>query len=322
MADPWEEFAGNYPIHEESYALTNIIKENDIKHFSDYDIEEANRIFSSVIKASAGEVPFDGQVQEMFIPSPEVANGIPVSIYKPSNCVQTPAILIYLHGGGLILFDRKCFEPTLQLIAMEAGCIVVNVEYRLLPNQVNGHAPFDDAKVVASWVLENKQKVGGSPESKVGIGGDSAGGQISASVANDLHGLDFQILIYPNVDTGPTQPSVDEFANVPLLSKADIQWFIRHMAKALPDHLTDPRVNVVTRTDLTSAPSALVLLAQLDTIRDSGMMYAEKLRAAGVKVRIVVIEGVPHCFFMCPGVFKTKCQEAYGHIANFIKDFQ
>ncbi|BFZ18808.1 hypothetical protein BsWGS_21847 [Bradybaena similaris] len=322
MADPWEEFARNYPIHEESYAFTNVMKTNSVKHFHEYELEEAHQVYTSMIKAGAGEISFDGQVQEMLIPSPDVASGIPVSVYKPNKCAAAPAILIYFHGGGLVLLERKCFETSLQIIAMEAGCIVVNVEYRLLRNPEDGHASFDDGRAVASWVLENKEKVGGCPESKVGLGGDSAGGQISASVALDVPGLEFQILIYPNVDTGLTTASVEEFINNPVLSKADICWFIKHMARALPDHLTDPRVNVVTRTDLGSAPPALVLLAQIDTIRDSGMLYAEKLRAAGVRVRIVVIEGVPHCFFICPGVFKTKCQEAYGHVVNFLKDFQ
>lgn len=102
----------------------------------------------------------------------------------------------------------------------------------------------------------------------------------------------------------------------------DVQWFSKHSIDRIPGNVTNPKINGMARTNTELSPPALVLLADLDPLRDSGMAYAEKLRGAGVSVRIVIIEGVPHIFFGLPGVFKTKCEEAYGHVVQFLKELQ
>uniref|UniRef100_A0A0B7BJR1 Alpha/beta hydrolase fold-3 domain-containing protein n=1 Tax=Arion vulgaris TaxID=1028688 RepID=A0A0B7BJR1_9EUPU len=322
VQDPWEEYLKTYKVHEESYAFTGALAAHSVQPFNKYSIEDARQVFPAIFKAAAGEIEFDGQVEELVIPSPYVTSGIPSSVYKPRNRAANPAILVYFHGGGLIILDRKSYETALKIIARDAGCVIVNVDYRLLHSTGKGLDPFDDAVAATKWVLANKERVGGSPSSKVGVGGDSAGGQLSACVTNEVKGLAFQILVYPHVDTSMSQPSVTEFINVPVLSKYDAEWFVNLASQALPNYHTDPRINPMIRTSTKQSPPTLVLLAQLDPIRDCGLVYAEKLKADGVRVRIVVIEGVPHIFFGLCAVFKTKCQEAYGHVVQLIKEFQ
>uniref|UniRef100_A0A0B7BJQ6 Alpha/beta hydrolase fold-3 domain-containing protein n=1 Tax=Arion vulgaris TaxID=1028688 RepID=A0A0B7BJQ6_9EUPU len=322
VQDPWEVCLKSYKVHEESYAFINGLAAQSVQPFHKYTLEEAREVFPAVFNAAAGEIEFDGEVEELVIPSPYVTSGILTSVYKARNRAANPAILVYFHGGGLIILDRKSVETALKTIARDAGCIVVNVEYRLLNGPGKDYDPFNDAVTATEWVLANKKRVGGSPSSKVGVGGDSSGGQLSACVTNEIKGLAFQILVYPHVDMSLGQPSITEFANAPGLSRLDIDWFVKWMSKALPDYLTDPRVNPMVRSSTKQSPPTLVLVAQLDIIRDSGLVYAEKLKADGVKVKTVVIEGVPHGFFGLCAVFKTKCQEAYGHVVHFIKEFQ
>uniref|UniRef100_A0A0B7BIK5 Alpha/beta hydrolase fold-3 domain-containing protein n=1 Tax=Arion vulgaris TaxID=1028688 RepID=A0A0B7BIK5_9EUPU len=322
VQDPWEEYLKTYKVHEESYAFTGALAAHSVQPFNKYSIEDARQVFPAIFKAAAGEIEFDGQVEELVIPSPYVTSGIPSSVYKPRNRAANPAILVYFHGGGLIILDRKSYETALKIIARDAGCVIVNVDYRLLHSTGKGLDPFDDAVAATKWVLANKERVGGSPSSKVGVGGDSAGGQIAISVTNDVQGLDLQILMYPHADTVLNFPSVTEFKNVPGLSKADIDWFVHWTSLELPHQLTDPRINAMARTNLELSPTTLIVAAQLDTLRDSGVAYAKKLRAAGVEVQLETIEGVPHAFFGMCAIFKTKCPEAYGHVVKFIKKFQ
>ena len=84
--------------------------------------------------------------------------------------------------------------PPYQVLCQDSGCIIVSVEYRLLPHPTHKLAPFDDGLTVTEWVLANKTRIGGHRVSKVGIGGDSAGGQISAVTIGQLEeDLDFQV---------------------------------------------------------------------------------------------------------------------------------
>ncbi|KAH9502900.1 hypothetical protein Btru_074749 [Bulinus truncatus] len=265
---------------------------------------------------------FMGDKQEIIIPSPYTSEGIPVSIYRPNSIPEVPVIWIYYHGGGLVLCSRETHEEALKVIASRSGIIIVNVEYRLLPNPQSPLAPFDDVVVAAKWVLENKEAVGGKRNSKVGVGGDSAGGQLAASVTNEVQGLDFQILIYPLTDTDSSNPTFEEFKNVPGLNQDAVRWFFQNSLFQIPDYKTNPRINVMARTNTKLSPPALILLAELDPLRGCGLDYAEKLKAAGVDVQCKVVEGVPHAFFTLMGVFPKKTDEAYTEIVNFLKKYQ
>uniref|UniRef100_A0A0B7BFI8 Alpha/beta hydrolase fold-3 domain-containing protein n=1 Tax=Arion vulgaris TaxID=1028688 RepID=A0A0B7BFI8_9EUPU len=322
MAGPWEQFTKLYTIDKELLDFTELLVKSGIKPFSSYTLDEARKTFLNFCVTAAGDVKFDGHVSEITVPSPDAKAGIPVSVYKPTKVAATPAILIYFHGGGLVLFERKCLETALKKVAMDSGSIILNVEYRLLPDQCSGYGPFNDGVTVTKWVLENKQKVGGQPGSKVGVGGDSSGGQIAISVTNDVQCLAFQVLIYPQCDTGLKKPSVTEFAACPILPAPDLNWFINLVSKDLPNQDTDPRVCPLARTNLKTSPPTLILIAEIDPLRDGAVAFSEMLKSAGVDVTSEKITGVPHIFFGMCGVLKTKCAESYCHVVKFIKRFQ
>ena len=258
----------------------------------------------------------------MTIPSPYDPQGMEATVYKPESCPENPTILVYFHGGGLILNTRHCMKSTLKTISMESGAIVVNVEYRLLPNKKSPCAPFEDGITATRWVLANKTAVGGTKTSKVGLGGDSSGGHITACITNEVMGLDFQILVYPVADTSLSQSSFKELEHLPILNGKSMRWIFENSMDHIPNHVKDPRYNPMARTNTETSPPALIVLAELDPLVGSGLAYAEKLRAAGVPVRCEVIRGVPHDIFTSRTVTKTVSAQAFGYVIDFIRKFK
>ena len=269
-----------------------------------------------------GTVDFAGVTTEMTLPSPHDPEGIAVTVYKPKSCVKNPAILIYFHGGGLVLCTRQCRDATMKVIAMESGSIVVNSSYRLLPNKDSPCAPFEDGVAVTRWVMANKTVVGGTESSKVGVGGDSSGGHITAVITNDITDLDFQILVYPVADTSLSQESCREFEDLPILDMKTMRWIIDNSMAYIPNHAKDPRYNPMARTNTELSPPALFVLAELDPLVGGGLEYAEKLRTAGVPVQCEVLKGVTHDVFICRTVMKTMSAKAYSLVVDFLKKFQ
>ena len=158
-------------------------------------------------------------------------------------------------------------------------------------------------------------------ESKVGVGGDSAGGQIAACVTNDIEDLDFQVLVYPITDLSRSQQSFTEFTTTPGLTLEALNWFFDNSLDLIPDAAQNPSLNPMVRSDMATSPPAIIVLAELDPLRDCGLEYGEKLRKAGVPVECHVIKGVPHSFFRMCAVYKTKTAEAYAPIIDFLKTF-
>lgn len=206
MAGPFDGLK-SYEIHQEFRDCVDHLIKNGAKPFSTYQITDARKAFHSICLTAAGTFKFDGQVHEKKISSPHCKDGIPVSVYIPNKLAAEPAILVYFHGGGLCMFERKYYEPALQMVAQDAGCIVVNSDYRLLPESPP-MSPFDDGVAVVKDVIANKASYGGKPGSKVGVGGDSSGGQIAVSVTKDVPGLDFMVLMYVHADQKLSKPSI------------------------------------------------------------------------------------------------------------------
>ena len=203
----------------------------------------------------------------MTIPSPHDAKGIEVTVYKPDSCPENPTILVYFHGGGLIVGARRCMASPVKIWSMESGAIVVNVEYRLLPNKEAPYAPFDDGITATQWVLANKTTLGGTETSKVGLGGDSSGGHITACVTNEVMGLDFQILLYPVADTSLSQSSYVEHEHNPNLDMKTMKWIWKHSMDYIPNHVENPRCNPMARTNTETSPPALFVVPWWAVVR-------------------------------------------------------
>jgi acetyl esterase len=178
--------------------------------------------------------------------------------------------------------------------------VVVSLDYRLAPEHPFP-AGFDDCLAATKWVAENIAELGGDGD-RILVGGDSAGGNLSAAVAIAVREtgprLAAQFLIYPGVDFDPEAdyPSRAENAEGYFLTVEDMLWF---GAQYIPEGIdsSDPRLSPIKTTDLSGVAPAVVGVAEFDPLRDEGLAYAKALADAGVEVTARRYDGMIHGFF-------------------------
>jgi acetyl esterase len=229
------------------------------------------------------------------------ADGVPVIVYWPEGDGPHP-VFIWVHGGGWVIGSAAESDVTARDLCNRAGCMVVNVDYRLAPEHPFP-APYDDVVTATRWVQSTIASLGGDPK-RVAIGGDSAGGNLSAAVAQSMpDAFVAQVLVYPVTDCRMDRsPSLDENAEGYLLTKAGMIWFRDHYLSGGTDP-ADVRVSPITALPeaLSSVPPAIVITAEFDPLRDEGEAYAHAMRDAGVEVELHRYDGHIHAFFSMLG---------------------
>ena len=227
------------------------------------------------------------------------AGPIPIRVYRPRAATPRSAATVFFHGGGFVLGDLDTHDSVCRSLASGAGHVVVAVDYRLAPEHPWPAAP-DDCYAAFCWVVENARALGIDP-ARIGVAGDSAGGNVSAVVCLDAKtrggpSPKAQLLMYPATELRRSMTSHRTFAEGFLLTKADIDWFIDHYVPGGGDALDHPRASPFKAKDLSGLPAAFVQTAAFDPLRDEGMAYAERLAAAGVKTVSRCYEGLIHGF--------------------------
>lgn len=240
------------------------------------------------------------RVVDRTVPGP--AGRIPVRVYTPTVASQHPG-LVYFHGGGFVLGTLDSADRACRDLANLAGYVVVSVDYRLAPEHPFP-AAVEDAYAAAKYVIEHDSEFG-MDASRVAVGGESAGGNLAAVTALKCRQdagppLTFQLLIYPQVDFADQSPSMREFANGHFITSDLIAYFERHYLRTAADRRHQD-VSPLT-ADLRGLPSAFVLTAECDPLRDQGEAYARKLEQAGVPVTLKRYEGMIHPFFSLAGI--------------------
>jgi acetyl esterase len=225
-------------------------------------------------------------------------------IYRPLGAGASLPVLVYFHGGGFSIGSIRSHDPFCRLLANEASCIVVAVEYRLGPEH-KFPAAHDDALDSFAWVARHAAELGGDAE-RIGVGGDSAGANLATNVARlarQRTGASpiFQLLIYPTVDATKGWPSSEEFKDGYFLTAEHIRWFFAQYIDDA-DERFDPRASPLLANDLASMPPAHLVTAGFDPLRDEGRAYAARLRDVGVQVTHVEYGTLPHMFVSLTGV--------------------
>ena len=249
------------------------------------------------------------RVEDRAIPGP--AGPIGIRIYWPStdagDGAGTPVVLFF-HGGGWVVGDLDTYDGTARQHAVGADAIVVSVDYRLAPEHPYP-AAVEDAWAATLWVAEHAHEIG-ADTTRMAVAGDSAGGNISAVVAQltrdnaDRGGspIAFQLLWYPATLWDASLPSFTENAAAPILDTKAVAAFSRCYAGEVD--LADPPPGMAPgrAKHLGGLPPAYIGVAGHDPLRDDGIRYGELLAASGVEVEVHNAETMVHGYLGYAGV--------------------
>jgi acetyl esterase len=213
-------------------------------------------------------------------------------------------LVAFFHGGGWVLCGLDSHDEACRQLANGTGAIVMSVDYRLAPEHRFPTAA-EDAYAATRWLADHGADLGGDP-ARLAVAGDSAGGNLAASVAlmaRDRGGpaLVFQLLVYPVLDHSFDTGSYKENATGYFLTVDAMRWF---WAQYLGPHGdgSDPYVSPLRAADLSGLPPAHVVTAEFDPLRDEGEAYAARLSAAGVPTEARRYDGAFHGFFSMTAV--------------------
>jgi acetyl esterase len=200
--------------------------------------------------------------------------------------------------GSLDSYDALCRQ-----LALQTDCFVVSVDYRLAPEH-RFPAGVEDAFEALTWVGRHAGEFGGDPQ-RIAVGGDSAGGNLAAVCAilgrdAGFPPLQFELLIYPRTAPDEESPSHRALADGYLLTRRTILWF-HDLYRASDEDRRDFRYAPLVCRDLSRLPPALVIVAEFDPLKDEGLEYARRLRAAGNPVEAVTYAGMVHGFISMGG---------------------
>jgi acetyl esterase len=231
------------------------------------------------------------------IPGPE--SELDVRVYRRFGGEAEPPAIVYYHGGGWVVGDLDSHDASCRLIADVTGCVVVSVDYRLAPEHPFP-AAVDDAVESYRWVRTHARELGIDGR-RVGVMGDSAGGNLAAVVCQvtrdgDVAPPTAQGLVYPATDAHFRSRSHELFAEGFFLSRDSMEWFRAHYVPDTADW-DSPLVSPLVQTDLSGLPPASVVTAGFDPLRDEGIAYADALEKAGVPVTARCYDDMVHGFF-------------------------
>ncbi|HVN39847.1 MAG TPA: alpha/beta hydrolase [Myxococcota bacterium] len=264
-----------------------------------------------------GEPERVAHVENLRLPGPD--GEIPVRLYRPESKSALPG-LVYFHGGGFVLCNLESHDGVCRSLANAAGCAVVSVDYRLAPEHPFPAAP-EDCYAVTRFVAERGRELG-IDTARIAVGGDSAGGNLTAVVsqmARDRRGprLRLQLLVYPVTDASFDTPSYRENAEGYFLTTNMMKWFwSKYLAD--PADAANPYASPLRAKDLTGLPPGLCITAEFDPLRDEGEAYAARLREAGVDVATTRYDGMFHGFFGM-GAMLDQAKKAVAQAAGALK---
>lgn len=258
------------------------------------DVPTARKRFDAVPSSRGGQ----WRVRTEDVPLPLEGRTLDTRWYEPTAPSPDRGVLVFYHGGGWVVGSIRSHDTVCHQLATFSGCPVVSVAYRLAPEHPFP-AAVDDA-VDAVEPLRALAAARGWCGERVVVGGDSAGGNLSAVVALDRRDkgqpLAGQLLVYPGVDLASRRPSHRDFANGFLMSTEGVNWFKHHYAPDPSDWVSWRASPLRAESHVGLAPAHLVI-AGFDPLQDDGMAYAEALREAGVAVTLDRYPGQCHGFF-------------------------
>lgn len=303
------------PFAAHTQALLDNIRRAGFPPLSQQPVAMARKAYAAGVGAMAPPPVALARAERFSIPGP--AGDIPARLWAASDEPGLP-VLLYLHGGGFVVGGTNTCEGMCSQVAAQSGAAVVAIDYRLAPEH-KYPAALEDCMAALRWLAEHGASLGLDTR-RIAVGGDSAGGTLSALVAlmarDERIALRLQALFYPSVQVGVRTESFNTYARATFLNGELLKWFEQHAGGGTlaerwhrePLHAPDHR----------GVAPAWIGLAQCDPLTDDGHLYAAKLREAGVAVELQVWPGVIHDFINM-GRFLPEAGQAHTALAQALQ---
>jgi acetyl esterase len=297
------------PNHPQVEALLDALLAAGLPSSRSLPLAEGRRNFADLFGSFATTEDVKGTEDLEIAGSSDLA--IPIRLYRPLTAGTHEAtagadrpLIAFFHGGGWVFGSIDTHDGVCRALANAAGALVASVGFRLAPEHPYP-AALDDAVAAIGWLFERRRELTGR-DGSLAVAGDSSGGNLAAAAALRLRDeggppLGAQILLYPSLDPTMSAPSIEEHADDPFLSKDEVGWYWDQYVGPNQEARWDPYAAPIRAADVSGLPSALVITAENDPLRDEGEAYARRLIESGVLTTAVRVPGMVHGFVSMGG---------------------
>lgn len=279
--------------------------------------EDARKVLEDAQAINVRKPPAD--IEDRVFPCGSTGE-VSVRIYRPVGAKGPLPVVMYFHGGGWILGSKNTHDRLLRDLVNGSDAAFVFVNYTPSP-EAQFPIPVEQCYAATKYVSENGKELGLDP-TRLALAGDSVGGYTTAVVAQlakERKGpsIRYQVLMYPVTDSSMSQPSYEEFADGPWLTKAAMAWFWDAFAPKKEDRKkTMASPLSATLDQLKGLPPALVMVDENDILRDEGEQYARKLIQAGVEVTPLRVLATHHDYAMLNALADTPATKVTVQIVS------
>ena len=244
-----------------------------------------------------------------------------IRIYKNDMSTNRPLVMVF-HGGGWVVGDLDSEDTTCRSIATRTGGVVISVEYRLSP-ETGFPGGLEDCYNVMLWAIENCQYLGINPN-LIATVGTSAGGNLSGAIcilsSKKKHPkISHQALMCPVIDNNFERKSYKLYGTGEYgLSMQKMKWFFKQYLGHNQNN-KNPLVSLLQNEDFGNLPSATLVVAEYDCLKDEALEYSTKLSSNGINVSCKIYNGMNHGFNVRLG-HVDAAESAIDHISDRINE--
>jgi acetyl esterase len=273
--------------------------------------------FGPLVELLNADSPAVAVDREIRIPGP--VGPIRARVFAPRAGGAPLPVLLYVHGGGFVVMSPETHAKFTRQLALAADALVVSIDYRLAP-EAPYPGPLDDCVGALRWLRSHARELGGDP-ARIAVGGDSAGGNLSATLALRMLAAGERppagaLLVCPWTDLANATASFQRFGpDDPLIDDA-IMHFFRASYAPRESQWADPFVSPL-RGDLHGFPPTCVVVGEIDPLLDDGVRFAERVRTAGGEAELHAFAGMPHDFMLFLPIEESA--RALGAMGDFLR---